>query len=421
MNSIKIARRGTAIVLVVMMLMSFVGVASAWISLCENTVRSTANTGDSYVEPTDPFVNKGTGTAEYSKADRKARCTSNAQIPPASIGSWAYVGITEHALPCDISSGRPADVIVSGHVKGTATDSGVGNSRAQARIKVLKDGSVISTSCIFDISGTPGTITVDKDFSKTLSINLEPGHNLVTHYYDVRLYVESAAASGGPVGSASATAEATYSTITIDVKDTTPPTTTDDYDGEWHTSDFTITLTATDDYECNCVKENYYKINSGLTKKVSVDGQPVITTESETNTLEYWSDDKKGNEETHNTLNNIKLDKTPPIAAFTHSVSELTVNFDASGSTDATSGIDRYEWDFGDGKTGSGVSPSHTYPDAGTYTVTLKVWDKAGNDGTGTAQVAHPVSPVPELSTVILFSLGLLTLVGYVALRKKNK
>ena len=117
----------------------------------------------------------------------------------------------------------------------------------------------------------------------------------------------------------------------------------------------------------------------------------------------------------------ITVDNTLPIAAFTHSVSELTVSFDASGSTDVTSGIDRYEWDFGDGGTGSGVSPSHTYPDAGTYTVTLKVWDKAGNDGTGTAQVAHPVSPVPELSTVILFSLGLLTLVGYVALRKKNK
>jgi hypothetical protein len=78
------------------------------------------------------------------------------------------------------------------------------------------------------------------------------------------------------------------------------------------------------------------------------------------------------------------VDNTPPTAAFTHSVSDFTVNFYASGSTDETSGIDRYEWDFGDGGTGSGVSPSHTYSDAGTYTVTLKVWDKAGNDGTGT-------------------------------------
>ena len=55
----------------------------------------------------------------------------------------------------------------------------------------------------------------------------------------------------------------------------------------------------------------------------------------------------------------ITVDNTPPIAAFTHSVSELTVNFDASGSTDETSGMDRYEWDFGDGSpTGSGAMPS---------------------------------------------------------------
>ena len=117
----------------------------------------------------------------------------------------------------------------------------------------------------------------------------------------------------------------------------------------------------------------------------------------------------------------ITVDNTLPVAAFTHSVSELTVNFDASGSTDETSGIDRYEWDFGDGSpTGSGVSPSHTYDDAGTYTVTLKVWDKAGNDGTGTAQVAHPVSPVPELPSIVLLSIGLLALAGYVILKRKK-
>ena len=75
-------------------------------------------------------------------------------------------------------------------------------------------------------------------------------------------------------------------------------------------------------------------------------------------------------------------------------------------------------WRWG---TGNGVSPSHTYPDAGTYTVTLKVWDKAGNDGTGTAQVAHPVSPVPELSTLILFSTGLLALAGYVLLTRRRR
>ena len=36
-----------------------------------------------------------------------------------------------------------------------------------------------------------------------------------------------------------------------------------------------------------------------------------------------------------------------------------------------------YGWDLGDGDTGTGVAPSHTYTAAGTYAVTLMV-----NDGT---------------------------------------
>lgn len=37
-----------------------------------------------------------------------------------------------------------------------------------------------------------------------------------------------------------------------------------------------------------------------------------------------------------------------------------------------------YEWDFGDGMTGSGESPSHTYDEAGTYTVELTASNEAG-------------------------------------------
>lgn len=94
-------------------------------------------------------------------------------------------------------------------------------------------------------------------------------------------------------------------------KDLVPPITSDDYDGTWHNSDFTITLTATD-HESG-VEETYYRINNGQVKAVSVDGQPLITTESANNTLEYWSVDNVGNEELpHKVLTGIKLDKTVP-------------------------------------------------------------------------------------------------------------
>jgi len=89
-----------------------------------------------------------------------------------------------------------------------------------------------------------------------------------------------------------------------------PPVTEDDYDGEWHTADFIISLTASDTEEN--LAETYYKIGSGTVKTVSADGQPRITTEGSNNTLEYWSVDSAENEETHHVLTDIKLDKTTP-------------------------------------------------------------------------------------------------------------
>ena len=102
----------------------------------------------------------------------------------------------------------------------------------------------------------------------------------------------------------------TTTTITV-LQDKSPPVTTDNYDGLWHNTDFTITLTATDNE--TGVAETYYKINGGSVKAVSVDGQPVITTEGTNNTLEYWSVDYAGNEESHKFLTGIKLDKTSPL------------------------------------------------------------------------------------------------------------
>jgi hypothetical protein len=87
------------------------------------------------------------------------------------------------------------------------------------------------------------------------------------------------------------------------------PITTTDYDGLWHTADFTITLIAADD---EGVAQTYYTINGGPTKTVNVDDMPQITQESASNVLVYWSEDVFGNVEPQNTLNNIKLDKTAP-------------------------------------------------------------------------------------------------------------
>ena len=52
-----------------------------------------------------------------------------------------------------------------------------------------------------------------------------------------------------------------------------------------------------------------------------------------------------------------------------------TIQFDGSGSQDPDGTIISYEWDFGDGSTGTGEFPKHAYADTGTYQVVLKVTD----------------------------------------------
>jgi hypothetical protein len=71
-----------------------------------------------------------------------------------------------------------------------------------------------------------------------------------------------------------------------------------------------------------------------------------------------------------------------PIAAFSYHPQNgevpLMVHFDASLSQDPDGQIDEYNWDFGDGTTGTGVEVDHEYTQEGDYTVTLTVVDNHG-------------------------------------------
>ena len=71
------------------------------------------------------------------------------------------------------------------------------------------------------------------------------------------------------------------------------------------------------------------------------------------------------------TIKFIDTEKPLADAGLDQTVVENTVlGFDASNSSDNV-GIVSYEWDFGDGTNGTGLTLNHTYTEAGIYTITM--------------------------------------------------
>ena len=97
-----------------------------------------------------------------------------------------------------------------------------------------------------------------------------------------------------------------------------------------------------------------------------------------------------GYEGTRLSLNSLSLVPIPvnhPPAAdvgeFYTGIAGEPVAFDGSLSGDPDDDPLTYEWDFGDGTTGTGESANHTYVEPGTYTATLVV-----NDGQLSSELA---------------------------------
>lgn len=85
----------------------------------------------------------------------------------------------------------------------------------------------------------------------------------------------------------------------------------------------------------------------------------------------------------------------PPTASFTSSCPNLTCAFNASASTDPDGTIASYAWDFGDGASGTGPSPSHAYAAPGSYDVTMTVTDNGGATDAETRTVTTTAGSAP--------------------------
>jgi PKD repeat protein len=106
----------------------------------------------------------------------------------------------------------------------------------------------------------------------------------------------------------------------------------------------------------------------------------------------------------------------PPVASFIWSPEKVNsgeeITFDASGSYDPDGQILSYSWDFGDGRTSTGMQVSQRYTTGGDYTVRLVVRDNDGAMGTLTRTVHVNLPPsarfswlsrVPQIGEVVQF------------------
>lgn len=74
------------------------------------------------------------------------------------------------------------------------------------------------------------------------------------------------------------------------------------------------------------------------------------------------------------------------------------ISFSSAGSNDPDGSIASFNWNFGDGQTSTQANPSHTYNNAGNYTVTLTVTDNEGATDSDSAavEVSNPANTSPN-------------------------
>lgn len=91
------------------------------------------------------------------------------------------------------------------------------------------------------------------------------------------------------------------------------------------------------------------------------------------------------------TTTKVETFNEPPVAVASADNVKLEgspVSFDGSDSSDpGRDDVLTYQWDFGDGKSASGVTLAHVYGDNGVYSTTLTVTDDSGDFGTNSVGV----------------------------------
>ncbi len=199
-------------------------------------------------------------------------------------------------------------------------------------------------------------------------------------------------------------------------------------DSGWYISTVEFTFYAHDDVSPSEEIVTYYKLNYGTQEIYNPSNKPRISTEKSDNTIEFWSVDAAENEETHNFVSDIKIDRTKPTVTInepqwgTIPPGDVAVRGTVYESSQG-SGISTVEIWFNGGKIPENqitLSPSKdtfewhftaennrlSKPDVQTlgyqYDIQVKAYDDAGNMGEAYVSVQTPKS---KSTSMLLYAL----------------
>jgi len=191
----------------------------------------------------------------------------------------------------------------------------------------------------------------------------------------------------------------------IVLQDSLPPITEHNYSSTWQASDFTISLTATDNGFG--VAQIYYRTNSGPTQTVSINGQPHITNEGANNTLEYWSIDVVGNEELpHKMLTSIGLDKTPPSGS-------IQVNYGSAYTNMTRVNLQLTATDIGSGISQMRISNDNSSWSTWEPFATSKAWNLTAGQGSKNVYVEYKDFANLTMTTYMIITLDITKPIAY--------
>ena len=155
----------------------------------------------------------------------------------------------------------------------------------------------------------------------------------------------------------------------------------------------TVAVSGIDSHDDGSIVSYEWNFGDGSAVVMGMDATHTYAKDG-TYTITLLVTDDEGLSESATEQVTVQHEMLPPVASFTATMDWMIVSVDASASTDNYGPIASYDWNFGDGLTGTGVTATHIYAVEGPYTITLTVTDSDGQTSMATKDVQAMPEPV---------------------------